>query len=99
MILTDTGPLVALLDKDDSQHAVCVAAARNLPASPLLTTWPCFTEAMYLLGEVGGYRFQAELWRLRTDRKLLLHDLLPPEVERVATLMEKYRDAPMDLAD
>ncbi len=52
MILTDTGALIALLDKDDPSHAICVNAAKYLPAAPLLTTWSCFTEAMYLLGEV-----------------------------------------------
>lgn len=57
MTLTNTGPLVALLDKDDSNHVVCVNATKSLPASPFLTTWPCFTEVMYLLGEVGGYRY------------------------------------------
>ena len=57
MTLTDTGPLVALLDVDDRYHAACVAAAQRLPFGPLLTTWVCFTEAMYLLGSVGGYRY------------------------------------------
>jgi len=55
MTLTDAGALVALLDADDLYHAACVAAAQRLPAGPLLTTWVCFTEAMYLLGTVGGY--------------------------------------------
>jgi uncharacterized protein len=48
MTLTDTGPLVALLDADDPYHGACVAAAERLPSGPLLTTWVCFTEAMYL---------------------------------------------------
>jgi len=61
MTLTDAGALVALLDADDPYHAACVAAAQRLPAGPLLTTWVCFTEAMYLLGTVGGYRYQAAL--------------------------------------
>ena len=54
MTLTDTGAVVALLDADDPSHAACVAAAQRLPAGPLLTTWVCFTEAMYLLGAVQG---------------------------------------------
>ncbi|HZT43444.1 MAG TPA: hypothetical protein VFA07_14855 [Chthonomonadaceae bacterium] len=61
MNLTDTGPLVALLDADDDYHAVCVAASRNLPAGALVTTWACFTEAMFMLGETGGYRYQERL--------------------------------------
>ncbi|HXG65569.1 MAG TPA: PIN domain nuclease [Blastocatellia bacterium] len=99
MTLTDTGPLLALLDKDDSQHAVCVAALQRLAFGPMLTTWPCFTEAMYLLGEVGNYPYQAELWKLLKAGRLVLYDLTPSEVERMAALMEKYQDTPMDLAD
>jgi predicted nucleic acid-binding protein len=99
MTLTDTGPLVALLDKDDARHPDSVAAAQRLPAGPLLTTWPCFTEAMYLLGEVGGHRYQAELWKLRQAGRLILHDLTTAEVDRMPVLMAKYQDRPMDLAD
>jgi len=99
VILTDTGPLVALIDEDDINHATCLGAAQRLPAQPLLTTWPCFTEAMYLLGSVGGYRYQAELWRLWATGRLILHDLTPAELQRMVMLMEQYRDTPMDLAD
>jgi len=97
--LTDTGPQVALLDEDDDLHAPCVAAAQRLPIEPMLTTWPCFTEAMYLLGEVGRHRYQSRLWVLRSSGALLLHDLTPTETDRMQALMDKYRDTPMDLAD
>lgn len=99
MTLTDAGVLVALLDADDRHHASCSAVLERLPAEPLLTTWPCFTEAMYLLGSVGGHRYQAALWNLRTGGPLGLHDLTAPEIDRMAALMEKYKDRPMDLAD
>ena len=99
MTRTDTSPLVALLDADDPYHAACVAAAQRLPAGPLLTTWVCFTEAMYLLGAVGGYRYQAALWALQITGRLVLHDLTPAEADRMAALMQQYRDTPMDLAD
>ncbi len=99
MTLTDTGPLVALLDADDQHHTACVAALHRLPPGPLLTTWVCLTEAMYLLGAVGGYRYQAALWGLRARGRLALHTLTPAEADRMAALMEQYRDTPMDLAD
>ncbi len=99
MILTDTGPLVALLDADDGRHDTCVAAVERLPASPLLSTWPCYTEAMYLLGAVGGYFYQAKLWHLRAFGRLVLHDLTAAEMDRMAVLMEKHQDVPMDMAD
>ena len=99
MTLTDTGPLVALLDRDDANHRICVEAAKRLSARPMLTTWPCFAEAMYLLGTVGGFRYQAELWKLETVGRLVVRDSTPDEMHRMAELMHKYRDTPMDLAD
>jgi hypothetical protein len=99
VILTDTGPLVALINRNDPNHTACLAAAKNLPASPLLTTWPCFTEAMYLLVHAGGHPAQAELWRWRMAARLVLHESSADEMNRMAVLMDKYRDTPMDLAD
>ncbi len=49
MTLTDTGPLVALINRRDPNHARCLAVTRLLPNESLVTSWPCFTEAMYLL--------------------------------------------------
>jgi predicted nucleic acid-binding protein len=94
--LTDTGPLV---NRNDPNHAACAAATKGLQHGPLVATWPCFTEAMYLLHRAGGYQAQAALWLLREAGRLALHDSSEAEVVRMAALMAKYHDLPMDLAD
>ena len=46
MILCDAGPLVASLDSGQTErHEQCLNALR-LVTLPLVTTWPCFAEAM-----------------------------------------------------
>ena len=52
-----------------------------------------------MLGKVGGYRYQAALWKLLTAQRLVLHNFTSAEIERMGILMEKYQDTPMDLAD
>lgn len=98
MTLTDAGPLVALIDADEADHALCRMALGQLEL-PLVTTWPPFTEAMYLLARAGGSPAREALWRLVLSDRLQLLDLSPSAVERSATLMAKYADLPMDLAD
>jgi hypothetical protein len=97
-MLVDAGPLVALIDADDADHLSCRRAlARIRP--PLITTWPAFTEAMHLALAGAGWRAQASMWRM-VDRALLeLRNLSGAEIDRARSLMEKYRDLPMDLAD
>jgi predicted nucleic acid-binding protein len=99
VILTDTGPLVALLNSNDPNHLACAGAAKTLPSGPLTTTWPCYTEAMYLLHRAGGYAGQEALWRLMEAGRLVLHEPSEAEVKRAAELMRKYQDLPMDFAD
>ncbi|QFS47470.1 PIN domain-containing protein [Nostoc sphaeroides CCNUC1] len=45
--------MIALINQSDANHQRCVDILPQLLA-PLLTTWSCFTEAMYLLGRYGG---------------------------------------------
>lgn len=99
MNLTDAGPLMARADKNDPDHKRCVATSRALPKAPLLTTWPCFTEAMYLLYREGGYQAQEVLWQLRRKGVVIVHSLTEAEADRMDVLMHRYRDIPMDLAD
>ncbi len=99
MTLCDTGPLVALIDGDDPHHGSCVEALKRLPASSLVTTWPCLVEAMYLLRRAGGLVAQEELWGFFDDGLARLHESMPAEQTRMRELMRKYEDTPMDLAD
>ena len=99
MILIDAGPLIAILDANDKHHKSCLQAMAQLADETMLTTWPCFTEAIYLLGSRGGYRYQAQLWRLYTAGELHLHRASSNEITRMRILMETYQDTPMDLAD
>jgi len=96
MILVDTGPLVALFDPKDAEHARCVATLRGIRA-PLRTTTPVLTEAFHMLdpASVGSDRLRdfveqggLSVWFL--DRASL---------RRSFELMEMYADHPMDLAD
>jgi len=99
VILTDAGPLVALLDRRDPYHPQASAVLHAFGDEPLLTTTPCFGEAMYMLGEAGGHRFQAQLWEMRGFGDLLLHELTTSELDRAEALMEKFNDSPMDFGD
>jgi predicted nucleic acid-binding protein len=96
MILVDTGPLVALFDPRDRQHARCVNALEEM-REPIVTTTPVLTEAFHMLGpaSIGSDRLREfveagglSIWFL--DR---------PALTRAFELMELYADHPMDLAD
>jgi predicted nucleic acid-binding protein len=96
--LTDAGPLVALIDADEPDHERCRRALASL-RTPLLTTWPAFTEAMYLLARAGGDVGRDALWALLLSGRLEIAELSADALRRASKLMSKYADLPMDLAD
>jgi predicted nucleic acid-binding protein len=98
VLLTDAGPLVTLLDRRDVNYPRCVSVVANR-LGPMMTTWPAFTEAMFLAGRGGGWPWQEQLWRWIASGALVLYDLTPRMVMRMPVLMERYSDLPMDLAD
>jgi predicted nucleic acid-binding protein len=95
-ILTDTGPLVAILSRQDEHHSACVNALRDMPG-PLLSCWPVITEAAWLLRK-SPQAVQQLL--LSIDGSFL--ELLPlsgAEAEAIAALMKRYDDIHPQLAD
>ena len=95
-VLVDAGPLVALVDRADAHHAASIDALQTI-RDPLMTVWPAFTEAMYLLG--FSWRAQRALWEMVESEALALAALGRDDAPRMQALMHKYRDLPMDLAD
>ncbi len=65
----------------------------------MITTWPVLTEAMYLLGALGGWPAQPALSQMFETETLKPVEIQAPFAPELRDLMEKYRDLPMDLAD
>ena len=96
MIVLDTGPIVALFDKDDNYHNRSIDILREI-SEPLITTWPVITESFYLLNL--SYQVQDDLWEFIERGGVTIHPLEADICRRCRELMKKYHDLPMDLAD
>ena len=96
MILIDTGPLVAFFDASDQYHERCLDILKEIDG-PLVTTWPALTEAFFLLD--FSWKAQDGLWQFLIRGGVEIQDPDPTSLQRCRSLMEKYRDLPMDLAD
>jgi predicted nucleic acid-binding protein len=102
MTLVDANALVAAIDRTERDHLRVRDALRGIRGH-LVTTWPAFTEATYLLGRSLGWPGQQALWAFLRRSALTIApaggDMTNPMLQRIADLMERYKDAPMDLAD
>lgn len=98
--LTDTGPLFAMVDPQNQpeQFRRCTSLMLTL-VLPLVTTWPCLSEAMHLAGRTGRWQMQELISDLILVGTLRLHTHSNAEITRILQLMSLYRDRPMDLAD
>jgi hypothetical protein len=96
MIVVDTGPIVALFDKNDNYHGVCHNIIRTLKM-PLATTVPVLTEAFYLLS--FSWQLQDDLWEFIVGGNLQIYNLGRDLLKTCRELMRKYHDLPMDFAD
>jgi predicted nucleic acid-binding protein len=95
-LLLDTGAYVSLIDRDEKTHASCVAALETW-TGPIVTTEAVLTETLCLVGPSWKAQKNALEFVLRGA-----FQLVPPSsasLKRVALLMERYRNVPMDYAD
>jgi predicted nucleic acid-binding protein len=94
--IVDTGPIVALLSESDRWHAWAKEQFAALRA-PVQTCESVLAEASYLLG--GGGRAVDGLFGLLERSVLVVEFRLAAEHRALRTLMRRYADVPMSLAD
>lgn len=94
--LIDTGPILALLDRNDPWHGPCVETISQLRL-PLMTSAAVLTEVFHLMPE--GPRVLNEAWTLIRSGAIMVASLGDDDLDSVRTLMVRYHDRPMDFAD
>lgn len=93
-VLVDTGFLIALFNRRDRHHGWAAAQAReSIP--PWQTCDAVLTEAFHLLEE----RRRSWLLTLLIRRAVIPAFSLANDRDATLTLMQKYADVPMSLAD
>ncbi len=95
-ILLDTSFIVAVLDRSDSCHAVCVEALEGVDA-PLVTCEAVVAEACYLVRRLRGAP-EAILDNVAQGTFQVSFRLGSAAAE-VRALVTRYRDVPIDFAD
>ncbi len=94
--LIDAGAILALLDRSDRWHNLCVDAFQQLRL-PLLTSEAVLTEVFHLLGETR--REMEAAWKFVRSGALTLGTIEESELPNLQLLMSRYWDRPMDFAD
>lgn len=92
--LVDSGPLIALFDRDDRHHRR-VKTFLQTHRARLLTTWPVLTETCALLPRAAGLDFLEYVCRGGVQ----VEALKEADLSAILTLSRKYSDVPMDFAD
>jgi predicted nucleic acid-binding protein len=94
--LVDTGAILALLDRTDRWHQLCVDTFQQLRL-PLLTSEAVLTELFHL---VGDSRHEMETaWKFLRSGAIGLAVIEDSELPEIQDLMLRYWDRPMDFAD
>jgi predicted nucleic acid-binding protein len=98
VIACDTGPIVAALNVNDSRHRTCLDLLER-HEGPLLVPAPVLTEVCYLLESRSGPKAEAAFLRALHRGELVLVDLVPADLARMADLVETYSDMPLGAVD
>lgn len=92
----DSGPLIALFDKDDDHHHKIISFIKNYNGT-LYSTIAVVTEVTHLLD--FNLAVQLDFLKWISRGAITLIDIKQEDLEDICSLTEKYSDLPMDFAD
>jgi uncharacterized protein len=98
MILIDAGYLIALLDKNDRHHARAVSLLPTR-SEGWISTWPVLTEAIYMLQTRVHINCALGVLDAIDEGDISVWPMPQTATKRIKSLMNQYRNLPMDLAD
>lgn len=94
--IADPGVIVAYLDKRDEHHHWTFEQMKTLPA-PYSVCESVITESCFLLSHL--HHGKKNVLAMLKAGFLTIDFSLSDEVDAIQTLMQKYKDVPMSLAD
>ncbi len=95
-IIIDTGPIVALFDRDDKYHFNILQYFKTFQ-DRLITTWPVITEVSYMLN--FNIEVQCACFEWINLHAITIFDLNSSHIQKILNLLNQYSNVPMDLAD
>jgi predicted nucleic acid-binding protein len=95
-VIADTGPLVAILDRDDRDHSWAVREGRRLPPK-MLSCEAVLSEVHFLTQDLPEAKDRIESWL--ADGRLELPFTVREHHSLVYELMARYANVPMSFAD
>lgn len=98
-VVVDSGPLIALFDRDDAYHKRVVAFIGAHPRLRLITTWAVLNETSALLGSRVGKAAELDFLTWVERGGVALAPQETTALVQIRALVEKYRDLPFDFAD
>lgn len=95
-VVVDSGPLVALFDKDDRFHADALRFIQRWKGRAV-SNLAVVTEVFYLLD--FSRQAQLDFWKWVRNGALVLIEPEAADWDRMLELLQKYADRPMDFTD
>ncbi|MFB9676203.1 type II toxin-antitoxin system VapC family toxin [Streptosporangium vulgare] len=98
MLICDTGPLYAAMNRKDQDHDRCLDLLETHPG-PLVLPGPVLAEVCWLLEPRVGPAAEADFLQSIVDGELTMEPLTTGDIARMKVLAVKYANFPLGAVD